>query len=82
LLRDHITRKDGVATHPAEKRVSYTFDALGMTINRTAFNLQNGFAPNSLSLYNGNSSGNGNISDRNLEVRRILRRGEDKNFPA
>jgi hypothetical protein len=31
-------------THPAEKRVSYTFDALGMTINRTAFNLQKAFA--------------------------------------
>jgi hypothetical protein len=55
-------------THPAEKRVSYTFDALGMTINRTAFNLQNGFAPNSLSLYNGNSSGNGNISRKIHEL--------------
>ena len=35
-------------THPAEKRVSYTFDALGMTINRTAFNLQKGLRQISL----------------------------------
>jgi hypothetical protein len=31
-------------THHAEKRVSDTFEALGMTINRTAFNLQKAFA--------------------------------------
>jgi hypothetical protein len=44
----HRERFSMPPTHPAEKRVSDTFDALGMTINRTAFNLQKGLRQISL----------------------------------